>query len=197
LAQNCADTATWQKENLGTVSFVSDREWTVGGNGIIQIWSDAVQATGCNKTEFRGDSASYTLRLTDCRSNPGQRGNFFTWCAIVRFASDLCPAPWRVPTAEDFCDLDKILSGHATCNSHVTSPDEMAEIYIGKWGGSLGGASGSWGTLYYQDVRAYYWSVSEYNEDYAFYLTYDVHGNVQSQSTNSTKAFGASLRCVK
>jgi len=184
------------RNDLGLISFASDREWTIEGNGITQIWSDAVQATGCNKTEFRGDFEN-RVWFVDCRSNPDHSGDFFSWCLVDHFASELCPAPWRVPSAEDFCNLDRILFNHQACRTHTTTPENMIATYINRWGGAFGGATGSRGTLFFQDVKAYYWSISEHDKNYAFYLDYDMHGRIQPQCLANAKSLGFSLRCVR
>jgi uncharacterized protein (TIGR02145 family) len=183
------------------VSFASDREWRIEGNGITQIWSDAVQATACNKQTIGG---SYVNRFiggsyyfTDCRSNPNFPGDLFTWCAVARFADSLCPPPWRVPTTKDFCELDKILFKRRSCNTHVVTPERLKETYIDIWGGALSGATGAASALYFENIKAYYWSISEFERSYAFHLNYDVYGNVQSQCVMNTKSLGFSLRCVR
>jgi uncharacterized protein (TIGR02145 family) len=187
-------------ESLGVVSFVSDREWRIEGNGIVQIWSDAVQATGCDKEHIGGSARNRATRqhfiLTDCRSNPDHPGDFFSWCAVARFADTLCPAPWRVPTAKDFCGLDKILFNRNKCNTHIVTPEKMIETYINLWGGAFGGGAGGRGILF-SNVKAYYWSSTIFEEAYAYHLNYDVHGNIQSQCVMNTKGMGFSLRCIR
>jgi hypothetical protein len=98
----------------GAVSFVSDSVWTIGS----QTWSDAVTTTSCReKTTYDGTktaynhNAKYNGHNADCRSNPEQKGDLFSWCAVIRFATFLCPSPWRVPTADDFRELDIALGG--------------------------------------------------------------------------------------
>jgi len=49
--------------------------------------------------------------LIDCRSNPGQKGDLFSWRAVSELKDVLCPYPWRVPTVQDFIDLDIALGG--------------------------------------------------------------------------------------
>ena len=109
--------------SLGTVSFVSDRTWRVGS----QIWSDVVTATACQKPTFMGlmrpqiyshhpqiyssDNVisrgiiRYAGFSADCRTLTHLSGDLFSWCAVVRFANQLCPYPWRVPTREDITVL--------------------------------------------------------------------------------------------
>jgi hypothetical protein len=73
----------------------------------------------------------------------------------------------------------------------------MIATYINRWGGAFGGATGSRGTLFFQDVKAYYWSISEHDKNYAFYLDYDMHGRIQPQCLANAKSLGFSLRCVR
>jgi uncharacterized protein (TIGR02145 family) len=194
-------TDTLGSSSLGTVSFISDREWRIEGNGITQIWSDVVHATVCDKQRMFG---SYINRLTgrsfyfsDCCANPDQPGSFFTWCAVARFADTLCPPPWRVPVAKDFCELDKILFKRKSCNTHVVTPEQVIAGYINTWGGTFGGATGSGGQIHFQNIKAYYWSLTVFEHSYAFHLNYDSYGNIQSQCVMNAKGLGISLRCIR
>jgi uncharacterized protein (TIGR02145 family) len=193
------DTLFLTKDNLGIVSFVSDKEWIIEGNGITQIWSDAVRATSCDKEDFIGHGISDNsfIWIPDCRSTSKHRGDLFSWRAVFNLDSLLCPAPWRVPTAEDFCNLDKILTERDLCNNHAITPEKMIATYVDRWGASFDGVCARPSGMQYVDLRAYYWSISEYDKNYAYYLTIDVHGNIQSRSTGNAKLIGASLRCIR
>jgi uncharacterized protein (TIGR02145 family) len=199
VVEGCSDTLTLGfSARLGMVSFVSDQEWTVKGNGITQVWSDAVHATGCQDSlrKFRGDSARVVF-LADCRYNPDERGIFFSWCAVAMYGSTLCPSPWRVPTREDFCNLDKILNDSKTCHRYTKTLEQITETYINTWGGIFSGATSGSGSFHFIDVKAYYWSQTEFDEGYAYYLTFDIHGNVVPQNIESVKSLGFLLRCVR
>ena len=177
-------------DDLGVVSFHTNREWTIEGNGITQTWSDAVTATACNKTVFDGGWGRYTYFNADCRSNPGFPGDLFSWCAVARFADVLCPYPWRVPTRQDFIALDIALGGNGRERvsdsfgtigsrrefrrvnrdarflggarfSHITTSEFIADNYIERWGGAFGGQSNSHGRLGAQGGQGLYWSKSE------------------------------------
>jgi uncharacterized protein (TIGR02145 family) len=117
--------------SLGTVTRGSER--TISGNGITQIWSGAVTATNCNKTTFTGSTNS--TWNADCRSNPGYPGDLFSFCAVVRFAATLCPSPWRVPTGQDFINLDIALGGQGETNRSAGKT-----TYVDRWGASFGGS---------------------------------------------------------
>jgi len=149
------DTPGWGN-SLGFISFDSDRTWAIGN----QIWSDAVQASNCsNKTSFSGGilGGPYNRHIhefnADCRSNPGFPGDLFSWCAVRRFADQLCPYPWRVPTSDDFVVLYNALRrGRGTVRNRL----------INYWGADFGGYSDLIGTLYSQGLQGHYWSQCYY-----------------------------------
>ncbi|MCL2417056.1 MAG: Ig-like domain-containing protein [Bacteroidales bacterium] len=185
-------------ESLGTVSFHTNQTWIITGNGITQTWSDAVTATTCQKATFAGGTIDWNNLedsnfSADCRSNPDFPGDLFSWCAIVRFADQLCPYPWRVPTTQDFRDLDIAMGG--TGNSRTDSGFVNAN-YINRWGGAFGGYSVSYGRLRLQDLIGRYWSQSELDAMTGRGLTFSPGGAVWPQVSN-VKNYGFALRCVR
>ncbi len=183
--------------NLGTVSFVSVTTrtitGTVDGKPITQIWSDAVTATGCQKMAYNGGSSgAYNV---DCRSNPGYPGDLFSWCAVVKYASTLCPAPWRVPSVQDFINLDKALGGTGENKGGV--PSALSK-YIGtgsnQWGAVYGGTVTS--SLSGQGSYAKYWSQTEYSVGYG-YVCDLTSGNGVFPQYGGGKHAGGTLRCVR
>ena len=183
---------------LGTVSFATTQTWTVGS----QTWSDAVQATGCDKTTFYGGTA-------DCRSNPYGKGDLFSWYAVssYNYRSKLCPDGWRVPTVQDFIDLDIALGGTGNRSQNNTT---LRDAYLNTWGGVYGGycySDGKMSQMYFNFYFASYWSQSSSNNVAAYYLYFDYYdpGNnvndtggisVNPRSEND-KSYGRSLRCVR
>ena len=97
--------------NLGTVSFTAGAEVQIIGNGISQIWSRPVTATGCQKTTYNGGSTIIGSFNPDCRTNPNYAGDLFSHCAVAKYADVICPPPWRVPVADDFIHLLFALGG--------------------------------------------------------------------------------------
>ena len=175
------------------------QEWPISGNGITQIWSDAVTATNCQKTTFAGEVGTNNFNA-DCRSNPGYSGDLFSWCAVVRFQDQLCPHPWRVPTIQDFIDLDIALGGNGDVRgddtSDIASHQFVIDNYINRWGGAFGGFCGSDGSLVNQGSWGFYWSSSEHCADSGFNLYFAMGGDVDPQDWN-LKSFGRMLRCVR
>ena len=185
----CVVTVDW-----GTISFATTQIWTIpAANGAPEtIWSDAVQTSVCsNKTTFNGGSSpNFNI---DCRSNPGHKGDLFSWRAISELKDQLCPAPWRVPTQQDFIDLNRALGG---TGNNANSVAALANRHLDDWGGSLGGRCGSAGTLDGQDLFAYYWSQTENNSTNGNSLNF-TRTSVNPQGSGNSKDTGLTLRCVR
>jgi len=172
-------------DNFGKISFATDSTWTIGS----QIWSDAVQTSVCNnKTTFLGNSA-------DCRSNPNHKGDLFSFNAVSEFKYELCPYPWRVPTKQDFIDLDITLGGNGNLRSDM---EIISSKYLNSavWGGAYGGFCLSGGWLSNQGTEAVYWSQSEYLSNGGYCLTFGDGGGISPQGWDY-KDMGFSLRCVR
>jgi len=218
---NCNTNTPGWGESLGTVTWgnTSNTNINSGTTTITgtdgrpnQIWSGAVFASACAKgnatsgDEFNG-GASGNFNA-DCRQSLSSfndrataiTGDFFSWCAVVRFADQLCPYPWRVPTRQDFVDLDMNLGGTGQ-NGQATSERPTAFMPAegtatnpqigGTWGGSrFTGWSG-----FLTNAYSYYWSQSESFASGAFSLTFNA-SNIWPQD-NINKAFGFSVRCVR
>jgi len=183
-------------ESLGIVSFYTNNKWTIEGNGIFQIWSDAVTATACQKTSFDGGYHRGTIQNfnADCRSNPNFPGDLFSWCAVVRFTNILCPYPWRVPTAQDFRDLDIALGGTGGVRTDL---DFINANYINRWGGVFGATCYACGSGV-QEQRALYWSQTNANfvMGRGILLTFRTTGQIFPEGF-CNKRNGRSLRCVR
>ena len=179
------DTPGWGS-TLGTVTRGNER--TVSGNGITQIWSDAVTAAHCDKATFNGGTEGDFN--ADCRSNPDHPGDVFSWCAVVRFKDELCPAPWRVPTKQDFVDLHKALGG--------TGEDGAGDIepYFSVWGATYNGFSGASGTLGTHGTFSLYWAQTESSPTIGHKLHLFSSGLIYSHS-GYDKNGGFSVRCVR
>ncbi|MCL2028717.1 MAG: fibrobacter succinogenes major paralogous domain-containing protein, partial [Bacteroidales bacterium] len=116
--------------NLGTPYFKTNRTWTitgtVDGQAITQTWSDVVLAPGCDKgmlthretvpftsgcvrNSTSGGSGTRPATTQTSAGYSNYYGDLFTWCAVIRFADQLCPGDWRVPTTEEFRALSLAL----------------------------------------------------------------------------------------
>jgi uncharacterized protein (TIGR02145 family) len=212
--EGCNNNTPGWGTSLGTVSFATTQQWTVGN----QVWSDAVTATACTSrtTQYRGGSTGNFN--ADCRSTPGYKGDLFSFCAVARFANTLCPAPWQAPTRQDFFDLDIALGGcgdgctpahGGTCSSPNGSAgnsdigcfyynNAVRNNYINTWGGSYSGYCDGIGALFVQGLNTFYWSQSGVttNSDFGFLNQYNSNGEIRPQR-RAEKYHGFSLRCVR
>jgi len=191
--QGCNNNTPGWGASLGTVSFATDRIWTIGS----QMWSDAVTATACNKTDFDGGYFRDAIFNADCRSSPGRLGKLFSWCAVMRFADELCPYPWRVPTSQDFINLDMALGGTGIARGQRDTI--VRDRYINDWGTSFIGRTCSFMGV---NVNATYWSQTERDIRLAYSLYFNPNNNHEGGGWNmpravNGKAVGMALRCVR
>jgi uncharacterized protein (TIGR02145 family) len=164
----------------------SKKKWFIQGNGITQIWSDAIEVPACNKLTFEGTSA-------DCRNNPGYRGYLYSWLYVSNNAAMLCPAPWKVPAREDFIALDQALRNADGSGSDA----EHAAKYISVWGGIYGGFVGTTIDRVYE-IGSYadYWSSTVQEDGTNVYrLSVRKTGYVNPQDIRD-KRYGLQVRCV-
>jgi uncharacterized protein (TIGR02145 family) len=176
--------------SLGTITR-GTQEWTISG----QVWSDAVQATNCDKTSFSGGIFNAPIYNADCRSNPDFPGDLFSWCAVIRFQDELCPAPWRVPTNEDFRKLTLALGGQIL--DDFENNMTLVNKYLTDWGGAFGGSGNLNGVNNGQNLHAMYWAQTEFDERRAFSIYFDSNGDTFSQRWFNDKGDGYTLRCVR
>ena len=174
--------------SLGKASFATAQTWKISGNSITQVWSDAVEIIDAKDTYYGGNSTGGYI--IDFRSNPGQKGSLFSWRAVAE-VENICPAPWRVPTMDDFINLDKAMGGTGEYREDL---DFVNTKYLGLWGGAFGGSCYLDGTLNSQGSYAYYWSATEYNMG-ARHLGFGTNG-ISPQNWLS-KYNGFTLRCVR
>ncbi|MDR0694402.1 MAG: hypothetical protein LBF81_03780 [Prevotellaceae bacterium] len=103
--------------DLGTVSFTAGDPVQIVGNGVSQIWSRPVTATGCQKETYNGGTLDNAD--ADCRKNTNYAGDYFSGCAAFRYHAQLCPPPWRVPSALDVINLTSAYGCSAAGNSEA------------------------------------------------------------------------------
>ncbi|MDR0694357.1 MAG: hypothetical protein LBF81_03550 [Prevotellaceae bacterium] len=193
--------------NLGTVSFTAGTEIKIVGDNISQIWSRPVIATNChNKTSFNGGlTGTY---YADCRNNPGYAGDLFSGCAMIRYAAQLCPKPWRMPTKRDFVLM---LEGLGASSTNVVDKNFIQTKLIGTWGAEWNGI-GDNGGLAYQKSRAEYGflklenvDVDEIDRRYRMVCLVIVSDNVIYETdvawtfliASERRHAGFTVRCVK
>jgi len=191
---NCNNNLPGWGDNLGTVSFATNQTWTVGTGANRQVWSDAVIATACaDRTSFNG--GVFENFNADCRNsvaNVDFSGHYFSWCAVMRFADQLCPSPWRVPTVGDFVTLDQNLGVPIAPGGTFTGMDN------GPNGGIWGGARFTGHADNLTDDISRYWSSTAWGGASGARALFLTGANVSHPETGSfSRANGFALRCVR
>ena len=185
-------TCTVTVDLLGACTFATTGLWTIFGATYTQTWSDAVVASGAvNKTTYAGGSSGDYK--ADWRSNPGYSGSLFSWEAVNQYKTRLCPAPWRVPTKQDFIDLDVALGG----NGVFQTDGMLRNRYLYSWGGAYGGYCTATNWLGDQGSQAYYWSQTAVDADDGAIMNFRDSGVVVPQGITYGKGFSFTVRCVK
>jgi hypothetical protein len=188
--------------NLGTVSFTAGTEVTIVGNGISQIWSRPVTATGCQKQTY--DGGTYTNYHDDCRDNQGYAGDFYSGCAVTHYASTLCPPPWRVPVQADYASLMRSFG----CLPTYQQDQNCYESLLTNWEFQLSGVSQPNGITEFHDELAQFATQSvsycELNDDGSptrtisrmFICAENCNWTMMPESCQ-TFAEGYTIRCVR
>jgi len=184
--------------NLGNVSFRTSTIWTVGN----QEWSDVVVASNCSNRNafnrdrgiFVGEQAFWHGRA-DCRSN-SVFGDLFSFCAVIQFQDQLCPEEWRIPTQQDFIDLDRALGGSGQARQNATSIINTRYLNRGFWGGAFGGHYLFYGGLSGQQENAGYWTQTVQDPHNVRCLYFNRSGTIDPQRFCGA-GDGRTLRCVR
>jgi uncharacterized protein (TIGR02145 family) len=204
VASGCSSTAV--SGTIGAVSVAiappgaaSTQTWVVGS----QTWSAPLMKaqTGCTETTDFGSTNPPTSALYRTSGLNSGSGYLYNWkCLSENMNSDddasLCPSPWRVPTMNDFVNLDKELGGTGANRENV-SPSWIASTYLAKWGGDYHGyAMGL--NVYAGGLIGYYTSrtTASGNSRYILWFTNAGAGAVAPRNT-SQMSLGLEVRCVK
>ena len=177
---------------FGTIGFRTGKIWVVGS----QMWSDVVMGSRCEKDDFDGGNRDTKEYKVDCCQN-GTYGDMFSWEAVDQYKADLCPDGWRVPTAADFCLLDRTLNSRDDCNQRgndVASRRRYEDP--GLWGGEYGGHVRG-GHIQQVGQAAYYWSQTTTDISYGTMLDFYNDNNYINPNDMGPRDFGFAVRCVK
>ena len=191
-ASSCSknkDDGTWNT-SLGKARFATAQTWAISSGSFTQVWSDAVEIIGAKDT-YEGGNSTVGYKIDFSNKSP-YKGSLFSWRAVAETAN-LCPPPWRVPTKDDFINLDKAMGGTGASRTNLSFVNAK---YLGDWGGAFGGCCGNGGVLYDQGSWANYWSQSEKPADDGFYLYFGTNGSIGPQYWRH-KDCGSTLRCVR
>jgi len=210
-------TVTWG--NSTNTNIESGITTIVGTDGrSSQLWSGAVQAVGCRKGtttsqnafsagpagNYNADCRPTAAQATGTAANRDRQGHYFSWCAVMRFADELCPPTggWRVPDSADFGILHRNLgyampihSGGTVSligNTYIPGSGTAA---IPEFGGTWGGARWTPSVGLLTEEASYYWSSTEGGAANVYYL-FLYSGSLTPHGIFS-RANGITLRCVR
>jgi uncharacterized protein (TIGR02145 family) len=194
-AENLSKTVPVTQRPLETPPYaVTTRTWVIGN----QTWSDAIHIPECDKTEWETENYE-----PHCRSYL-YRGEhlyfYYNWPYTQENAHILCPAPWRMPTSEDFIALDIALGGSG--QMRMEEADWVANNYLTRWGGlQTGYAYGN--QMFYDGQFAYYWTSTPDSDpnysDYAFHFSFGISSGmgIVRPTISAYRSNGFPVRCIK
>ncbi len=189
---SCTVIVSW----LGKIGFVSDRTWEIGS----QVWSDAVVTSrGKNKLDFDGGTEGDPNYKVDVRENSGY-GDWFSWAAVDKYKTIICPEGWRIPTMEDFVTLDIALGGDGNNHNVMDGSGYYPNCYIDDWGGQYGGYCWWYqGNLELTEVGTYgaYWSSTSVSDTQAYGLCFGSTYGYRLPVGKNNKYSGFMVRLVK
>ncbi len=150
-------------------------------------------------------SGAYCVYEND-ESYASTYGYLYNWFAVDT-SSGLAPEGWRVPTNDDWKELEDYLGGSSVAGG------KLKEMGTSHWASPNTGATNEscftalpGGNRYYGNGKylllgnyARFWSSSEseYNSDNAWYLELRPNDWYSSRDDNNPKRSGFSVRCVK
>jgi uncharacterized protein (TIGR02145 family) len=170
-----------------------------------------------------GNVSSIGTYYGDCTtktdaSTPSARGYYYDWAAAINKSgaysggSDvgcvgtdtgtsgtapgacqgICPVGWHIPTGSS----GEYQALHDAMKSSCSNDACWDGLKGSAWAGVLGGSCDSGGLLGNQGSNANYWSSTYYSSPSA-YLLYFYSGTVYPGTSNGSKNYGRTVRCVR
>jgi uncharacterized protein (TIGR02145 family) len=168
----------------------STRTWVITGNGITQTWSDKINVPDCLSSTFTNDNTN--PKCSSATLN-GVLFYYYNWPYVNVYQNQLCPpaGDWRVPTKQDFINLD-ILFGGTGANRTATTA-YVNNNYYDTWGGEL---SGLLQPHLNNTDHLSYWTSSPSSASAAYHLELRSGTYLQPQDIDANST-GMPVRCVK
>ena len=191
-------TQTWMAENLNYAyigipynnsGYTSDStSWCYGDNpanctkyGRLYTWAAAMDSVGTLSTNGKG-----------C--------GYGTICSPTYPVRGICPEGWHLPTEEEFETLFTAVGGKSTAGRMLKSTSGWNSSGNGTDAYAFSALSAGFrhfnGYFNYEGNNAYFWSSTEDDSGYAYYM-YLYYGNGSAGLSNYLKYYGFSVRCLK
>ena len=163
---------------------------------------------------------------SDTPSNCTKYGRLYTWAAAMDSAGTwssngkgcgykktctptypvrgVCPTGWHLPTDAAFETLRTAVGGYSTAGTKLKSTSDWND-FEGKSGNGVDAYSFSAlpaglryydGNYYDEGLTAFFWSSTESNSNYAYYMYLDYDGD-NAGLNDDYKNYGFPVRCVK
>jgi uncharacterized protein (TIGR02145 family) len=121
-----------QSANPAGMTAASTRTWAVSevyeGVTIEQVWSDYIEYDGKSKVPATITDFINSMDVGDYRNIPGYKGYAYNYAYVVANHDKLCPAPWRVPTANDLRNLAIAFGSTGHRHEGVDNTDQLKEV---------------------------------------------------------------------
>ena len=209
--QKLADGKCWMLTNLayaggGTNTYSDTMPTGDGTSGTLNNGTSDTSTTYTNAKYYTPTGANPTTAPAEpstSTNGTGQYGYLYNWCAAMKgqtttsacanastplpdTTTSICPAGWRLPTGGSSGEFKAL---NTTVNSGSTS---SSSGLLGTWLAQYGGYWG--GGFFNPGSDGYYWSSTQGDSDYAYYL-YFVSSYV-NPSDGYDKNYGRAVRCL-
>jgi uncharacterized protein (TIGR02145 family) len=121
-------------------------------------------------------------------------GYLYNYVCVFKERHNLCPAPWRVPTLQDFIDLDRYFGGTGENRTGQSLAGYITPNYVTAWGGVFGGV-GSGTSVFDKGTFINIWGIFS-NASLVYYLRVGTNGDVGPRYAASAY-YGFQVRCVR
>ena len=201
----------WTKENLRVRRY---------NNGTSILFDNTGGSGGSSSTWQNLTIGAHTIYANDSTTTPSNRtkyGYLYNWYAANgifttgNIAStdtlNICPSGWHVPTDADWTTLTTELGGESVAGGKMKSigtaywSSQSAGTDNSSGFSALPGGSRSFdGSFYDVRVNAFFWSATEYDNNYAWFRVLNTNNGNLFRSYliyNYNKSVGASVRCLR
>jgi len=186
-------TQCWMVENLRTTHGSTGSR--IYDSKLPEPWSSYTNPAFC----------WYTYNADGRLPEDSYYGAYYNWYAANM--SDICPTGWHVPTDAEWTTLTSFLGGGSiaagklkeTGTTHWQAPNtgtNESGFTLLPSGSRSGYSSNLYETGLNRGYEGYYWSSSQYDVSFAWFLTFYNDRNDLSRFTDP-KSTGYSIRCVK
>ena len=125
-------------------------------------------------------------------------GRFYSWAA----AKTACPTSWHLPTKAEFETLFTAVGGSSIAGKMLKSSTdgwfrngEGTDAY--SFSAFPAGRRFDYRYFFFELFNAFFWSSTEFDSDYAYYLSLSCDNDEAYLLHGQRKAYGHSVRCVK